>query len=359
MENLKILAVGIDRGFGFTKYFSNENMGKIPSLISKVSKNEAKKIIENNCDDRDVVVVMYENEYFLIGKKVAQIRPQDGKRDLRRSRDNKKEMVLFLTALALGTGNSKNPTAVVATGLPTEDYHKYRKDYKEEVYNDGNPHEITLWNKGKGIKKNIKVKVASIENQPKGTVITLINKALSQGNNWNDIKDKKIAICDIGYNTTDLSVYSGKDMVSSESLNFSTKATHSMIKDIQKLVFDKYKANKNDEDIIKSLETGKIKYRGKEIDISEEIKNVFLRNAKEIVEEVTSSWEEKLDDFDEVNLTGGALENNTLSLILQNVFKEKTGWFVNIVKKPQYANVYGFYLISESIISSRRYNREE
>src|SRR6056297_2235735 len=358
MSDLKILPAGVDRGFGSTKYFSKENMGKISSLISKISKEEAKKIVENNCDDEDVIVVIYEKECFLIGKKVADIRPEDGSRDLRRSRDNKKEMILFLTALALASGDKKDSLVVVTTGLPTNDYDKYREDYKKEIYNDGEPHVIRLFFNGKSLSKSLKVKVVSVENQPKGTVITLMNNDAKNGKSWSEIRSKKIGICDIGFNTTDLSVYSGKDMISNESLNFSTKATHSIIKDVQKIVFDKYKANKNDEDIIKSLETGKIKYRGKEIDVSKEIRDAFLKNAEDIVEKISSNWEGMLDTFDSICLTGGILENKAFSLILQELFKEKTGWTVSIARNPQYANVYGFYLISQSIINSRGYNRK-
>jgi plasmid segregation protein ParM len=359
MTDLKVLAVGVDRGFGFTKYFSKENTGKFDSLISKISEDEAKKIIENNKNDENVIVVMYEGEYFLVGKKVSQIRPEDGKRDLRRSRDNQKEMILFLTGLALSTGKDREAEVIVTTGLPTEDYDKYKKDYKKEILNDKKPHEIAIWNKGKGIKKKIKIEVVSIENQPKGSMINLMNENIKKGKTLQEIQDKKIAICDIGYNTTDLSVYSGKDMVSSQSLNFSIRATHSIIKDVQKIVFEKYNANKSDEDILRALETGKIKYRGREIDVSEEVKNAFLKNGEDIVEKISSSWEEKLDDFDEIYLTGGALENNVFALILQELFKEKTGWMVSVVKNPQQANVYGFYLISQSVVISRNYNKQK
>jgi hypothetical protein len=359
MSDLKTLPAGVDRGFGSTKYFSKENIGKISSLISKISKNEAKKIIENNCDDEDVIVAMYKGEYFLIGKKVADIRPEDGSRDLRRSRDNKKEMILFLTALALASGDKQDSLVVVTTGLPTDDYDKYREDYKKEIYNDGEPHVIRLFFNGKSLNKSLKVKVVSVENQPKGTVITLMNNDAKRGKSWSEIRSKKIGICDIGFNTTDLSVYSGKDMISSsQSLNFSTKATHSIVKDVKKIVFDKYKADKNDEDIIKSLETGKIKYRGREIDVSKEIKDAFLKNAKDIVEKISSNWEGMLDTFDSICLTGGILENKDFALTLQELFKEKTGWTVSIARNPQYANVYGFYLISQSIINSRGYNRK-
>ena len=61
-----------------------------------------------------------------------------------------------------------------------------------------------------------------------------------------------------------------------------------------------------------------------------------------------------IDSFDNIILTGGALENPLFSSILQELFDKKANWFVNIPENPQFANVYGFYLIAESIIQRNK-----
>jgi len=349
------LGIGIDRGYGYTKFYSKKIRGKVPSLIVKISEEEAKEIIKNNSQDKEVIIVKYEEKYSLIGKKVAQIRPKDAKRDLRRTRDNIKEKILFLTATAIATGKDEEIEVIVTTGLPTDDYNKRKQAYKKEIYNNGKAHEIELFIKGRSIKKKIKVVEISVENQPKGTIVNLINKKIREGKIWEDVKNEKVAVCDIGYNTTDLSVYVGKDIVGDESVNFSTKAMNTIIRDAQDSIYRKYGIEKDEEEVIEGLKTGKIKARGREIDISELVKDSFLRKAIEITDEILSNWEGMLDSFDEIYLTGGALENNALAIILQDLFEKKARWKVNVVKNPQIANVYGFFLISESIIQTKGY----
>jgi hypothetical protein len=352
-RNVKEKAFGVDRGFGDTKYFTLDKQGKFPSTITRISKEEAEEIIRNNADDGEVIVAYYKKEYFLIGKKVPLLFPDQGKRNLQRTRqNNQKEKILFLTAVGLGFVEEEISDLVICSGLPTDDL-KHKESYEKEIYNNGEPDYITIYVKGKKHKKNIQVQNVTVQNQPKGTVIRLINERRSQGIGWDVLKDKKVGICDIGYNTTDISIYVGKDLMSTETTNFSTKAMHSIVLDFKEALFKKHNIEKDEEEVINALKTGKVISRGETIDISGLVEDVFLKSADDIVSEILSNWQSKIDSLEEIVITGGVLENSLFSSLLQELFHKKANWLVNISKDPAFSNVHGFYLIAQSMIKAR------
>jgi hypothetical protein len=353
---MSIIAVGIDRGFGVTKYYSDLKKGSFQSLIAPLTKEKAKTIIENNADDEETMVVKYLDKYYLVGKKVARLFINYGERSLERNRKSIPETVLFLTGLALATDKEEEPEVLITTGLPTDDFEKYHKEYEAHIKNDGKAHELVLYKNKKSYNKKIRVREAYAENQPKGTIISTINDKFSRGLEWDEIKDIDFAVCDIGYNTTDLSVYAGKDLVTADSINFSTKAMVHIVNTARTLIYEKYNSDKKEDEILDALKSGTIKVRGKKIDCSEEVKNAFVLNADEIVDEVISKWEGMIDSFDEIIVTGGAVENNFFANVLKDMFKDKSGWIVTIPETPQLANVFGFYLIAQSVLQNKKNN---
>ena len=46
----KTVCVGIDRGFGVTKFYSDMASGQIDSLVAPISAARAKELIANNAD---------------------------------------------------------------------------------------------------------------------------------------------------------------------------------------------------------------------------------------------------------------------------------------------------------------------
>jgi hypothetical protein len=353
---MSTVAIGIDRGFGVTKYFSDINKGSFQSLIAPIDEERAERIIDNNADDEDTLVVKYDGKYYLVGERVAKIYIKYGERSLERNRKSISETVLFLTAMALATGEVEEVDVLVTTGLPTDDLKKFSKEYARHIINDYKAHEIVVYKNKKPLSKKLTVEDALIENQPKGTIITAINDKFANGLKWKDIKDINFAVCDIGYNTTDLSVYAGKDLVTADSINFSTKAMVNIVKSAKDLIFEKYGSDKKEDEILAALKTGVIKVKGKKVDCSEEIKDAFINNAKDIVSEVVSKWESMIDSFDEMILTGGTVENNFFSGVLQDMFKKQSGWVTVVPEHPQFANVFGFYLISQSVLQQKKNN---
>lgn len=344
-----VICTGIDRGFGFTKYFSDMVQGgSFDSLVAPISEERAKELISNNKDDENVVVLKRGEDFYLVGNYVAQVEPAYSERDLRRNRnnDNINETILFLAAMGLATGDVEKANIIVTTGLPTDDYDKAKHTYSKTILNNRQPYIFSIIRNGKEYKKEITVVRANIENQPKGTIISIFEDKLSKGVSWSDIKSCRFAICDIGFNTTDLSIYVGKDIVRGEKINFSTFAMVQIASTCKRLIEDHFTCVKSEDEIIEAMKTGMVKIKGKMVDCSELVHKGFLENAEQLINELSSKWEKYLDTFDEMILTGGAVNNPDFAEILKEQISEKCGWEVTVCPDPQFANARGFYIIS-------------
>lgn len=350
MTNITKIAIGLDRGFGATKYFSDITFGHIDSLVAPITKERARDIITNNIDDKSVYVVKMDEQYYLVGSYVSSVEPAHAKRDLKRTRDGINETVLFVTGMGLASGNVEVAEVVITTGLPTDDHDRYKESYKKKILNDGKPYKFSIFHLGVEYKKVLTVIDTKIENQPKGTIISVINKKMGEGISWSELKSRRFGICDVGFNTTDTSMYVGKDIVTGDKINFSTFAMSQVVATAKKKIEDAFNCNKSEDDILKALITNEVKVKGKDTNCTAQIKEAFNENGKLLVSEITSNWEEMLDTFDELILTGGALKNETFAEILKKFFEEQTGWQVTIAENPQYANAFGFYLIAASIV---------
>lgn len=347
-----IICTGIDRGFGVTKFFSDYCQGSVDSLVAPIPAERAKELIANNKDDDNVIVLKRNNDYFLIGGYVAKVEPQFAERDLRRKRDNTNESILFLAAMGLATENLEEANIIITTGLPTDDYERLKDSYTQSVLNNKQPYVFSILRNGKEIKKNITVVRANVENQPKGTIISVIDDKMNEGMTWSELKSRRFAICDIGFNTTDLSIYVGKDIVRGEKINYSTFAMVQIVSTCKKLIEEHFVCVKNEPEILEAMKTGEIKIKGKMVDCSEIVHQGFLKNAELLITELSSKWENYLDTFDEIILTGGSVSNEDFATILKDQIAEKCGWEVTVCKNPQFANAQGFYIISASLLAS-------
>lgn len=346
----KRIALGIDRGFGGVKYVSDLVEGYIESLIAEISEARAKEILQNNKGDNSIIVIEHLEKHYLVGRYVAEVEPSNAERNLKRDRNDINETILFLVGMGLATQNIKDSEVIITTGLPTEDFESLKADYTKKIMNDNAPYVFTLYKGSEKFEKDIKVLVANIENQPKGTVISIIDKKLSEGMNWNDLKKRRFGINDFGYNTTDSSSYVGKDIVKGDKINFSTSAMSEIVATAKRLINGHYKSNKSEDDILKAIETCKVKIKGEIQNCEPLIKQALEASGKQLVDQISSKWAAVIDTFDEFILTGGCVENKMFAEILKNLYKESTGWDVTIPENPRMANASGFYLISASIM---------
>lgn len=346
----KTICVGVDRGFGYTKYYSDIATGQVDSLVAPISESRAKELAINNADDKRVIILKEENNFYLVGPRVADVEPEYAQRNLARGRDNTNERILFMTAMGLSSAASEYVKAYITTGLPTDEFEKNREEYKSIIKNGDKNYVFSLILGGKEFKKKIEVAAVSVENQPRGTIATIIENKLEEGESWDNIRSRRFAVCDIGYNTTDSSVYVGKDIVGGgERVNFSTTAMSKVIDDAKTVLESKYNCKKSENDILASLSTGTIKVRGKVVEVGEDIKEVFEKNAEKLTEEMSSRWDQFFDVFDEIVLTGGAVANKAFAKVLKAKFSKKFDWDVSVMENPQLANACGFYHIASTM----------
>lgn len=356
----KTICAGIDRGFGVTKYYSDMVIGQIDSLVAPISPSRAKDLIANNVDDKRVVILKEGDKFYLIGSRVADVEPEYGSRNLDRHRNGLNERILFMTALGLCSGSAENVDFYVTTGLPTDEFEKNKKAYEDIIYNDGKNYVFSIIYEGKEYKKKISVKTVTVENQPKGTVITVLNDKLEKGEPWAELKSRKFAVCDVGYNTTDASVYVGKDIIGGgDKVNFSTSAMASIVADARNAIESAYDCKKSETDIMAALSTNKIKVKGKEVDVSEQISYALNSNADRIIEQTASKWDTYFDSFDEIILTGGAVANKAFSSVLRKKFTERFDWEVTVCENPQLANAFGFYAIACTVKNAMEESEED
>lgn len=348
-----IKAIGIDRGFGAVKYYGKGIKGFVDSLVAPINQERAKEIINNNINDENVIVIKYNDQYYLVGSYVSSIEPNYAERDLKRDRNGINEQILFIVGMGLATEKEEEVNVIVTTGLPTDDYDKYHTEYKEKIENKHNPYVFSLFICGEEIKKSIKVLLANIENQPKGTIIANMNEKLKQKETWGNLNKRRVGVGDIGFNTTDLSMYVGKDIIKGDKNNFSTFAMAQILSDIKKDIEDNNKCQRLfEDDVLDAIITGEIKIRGKMVDCKKEVQENFEKKANLLVQEISSKWVNYLDSLDELILTGGVVENKYFLGKLSVLFEEKTGWIVSSPKEPRFANALGFYLISCSLMQS-------
>lgn len=345
--------LGLDRGFGDTKYCSNLAKGSFNSLIAPVSQKRALDILSNNANNDKLLMLKYNNQYYLAGDYVSLLEPNFAERDLSRERNNENESLLFMIGLGLATGSIEYSSLVLTTGLPTSDYEKMNEQYEKQIENGHNPYKFSIFKGNKEYPKDIIIKRANVENQPKGTIINVLNKSLRSAVldnlSWQKLCRKRYGVADIGFNTTDLSIYTGKDLVLGVNNNFSTFALAKILTDIQTAIENNHTCKKSQNDIIEALSTFKVKVKGVEVDCSKEIEEGFRLNINKLAKEIKSKWENYLDSLDEIILTGGILQNELFCSIAKESFKKELGWEVTIPENPQMSNAEGFLLISKSI----------
>lgn len=348
-----IVAVGLDRGFGGTKYFSDLEQGLFDSLIAPISEKRAKEIMSNTKGNKKVLILKKDDSYYLVGSYVSLLEPTYAERDLTRSRNNENEALLFMVGMGLATGPLSNCSLVVTTGLPTADYEKMNLQYEMDIENNHEPYIFSVFKGSREFKKNLIVQKANVENQPKGTIITVMNEKMLKNIDINAITTRRYGIGDIGFNTADFAMYLGKDIIKGVNNNFSTFALAKILTNIQSAIEDDLKCKKNQNDIIDSLVSYKVKVKGVDEDCRKQVEEGFMSNAHLLVKEVKSKWESYLDSLDEIILTGGVVENKFFFTIMQELFKKELGWSVIKPEQAQMANAYGFYLISMSILSQQ------
>ncbi len=289
--------VGIDVGFGFTKAFNGTNSVIFKSIIGDSTDIQFNSSLGADESASNLHVTLDDKTYF-IGNYAEQ---QSNVREF--TLDQGKLLSDFVKILAITAAGvcCENKTSLnVVSGLPVG---FLKRDYKRFADQITGRHEITFHNQGgKDVTKKIHINKIHMIPQPVGSIFNLImddkgrinDKALSM---------QKLGVVDIGFRTTDFSIFDRLQYVERSSTTMDTGISK-CFSVISNKLRQESGANIELYRMFKFIESGMVKIRGREYNIANLKKRVYTHAASAIATDVNRLWEDDWD-IDSIILSGG------------------------------------------------------
>ena len=289
--------VGIDVGFGFTKAYNGSNAIIFKSLIGEATEIQFHSLLGDEAATSNLHVTLDNKSYFIGSYAELQSKLPEFTLDQEQLIENFVK-ILAITGVGL-CSDSQEPLNVV-TGLPVEYLRRDMRRLKEMIQGI---HEITFHEcDGKDKTKQILINKIYVIPQPIGSIFNLIF------DNNGKIRDKslaaqKLGVVDIGFRTTDLSIFNHLQYIERGSATLNTGISKYYGALANKL---RRESNINLElyRIFNFLESGIIKIRGKELNISSLKKKLYSQAATTIASDLNRRWENDWD-IDSIILSGG------------------------------------------------------
>ncbi len=289
--------VGIDVGFGFTKAYNGKNSAIFKSLIGDATDIQFRSLLGDE-DSTESLHITFEDKSYFLGT-YAEL--QSNIREFTLDQDKLLEdFVKILAVAAAGICTDSSAPINVVSGLPVGYLKRDSKKLKEMIQGT---HEITFHNTdGKDVTKRIQIDKIHIIPQPIGSIFNLIF------DDDGKIKDKalatqKLGVVDIGFKTTDFSIF--------DHLQYIERGSSTMDTGISKcfsVIANKLRQESNISielfRMYKFIESGLVKIRGKEYNISNLKKRVYSHSASAIASDLNRLWENDWD-IDSIILSGG------------------------------------------------------
>lgn len=289
--------VGIDVGFGFTKAYNGKDYVIFKSLIGDANEVQFHSFLGGESSTANLHITLDNRSYFLGSYAELQSKIPEFTLDQETLIENFIK-VLAITAAGL-CSTSQGPLHVV-TGLPVEYLRRDSRRLKEITQGQ---HEITYHNiNGKAVTKQVNIDKLLIIPQPIGSIFNLIFD--DHGNiRDNDLASQKLGVVDIGFKTTDLSIFDRLQYIERSSCTMDTgiskcfAAIANKLRQESSINLELYR-------FFKFIESGRIKIRGKEYNINNLKKKVYSKASATIASDLNRLWENDWD-IDSIILTGG------------------------------------------------------
>ncbi len=289
--------VGIDVGFGFTKAFNGRDSVIFKSLIGDATEIQFRSFMGDRSPTANLHITLEDQTYFIGSYAELQSKAPEFTLDQEKLVENYIK-ILAVTAAGL-CGDPQKPMKVV-TGLPVVYLRRDSRRLKDMIRGT---HEIIYHNfNGKDLTRRIQIDKVIIIPQPIGSIFNLIFD--DQGK----VKDKsltgqKLGVVDIGFKTTDLTIFDHLQYIERGSSTMDTGISKCFSVIAGKL---KQESNINLElyRIFKFIDSGKIKIRGKEYNITNLKRKVYNQAATVIAADLNRLWEDDWD-IDSIILSGG------------------------------------------------------
>ncbi len=289
--------VGIDVGFGFTKAYNGKNSVIFKSLIGDATDIQFRALLGDDSSTSNLHITLEDKSYFLGSYAELQSNIREFTLDQEKLLE---DFVKILAIAAAGICTETSAPINVVSGLPVGYLKRDSKKFKEMIRGT---HEITFHNKdGKDVTKRVSIDKIHVIPQPIGSIFNLIfddkGKIKDRG-----LATQKLGVVDIGFKTTDFSIFDHLQYIERGSSTMDTGISKCFSVIANKL---RQESNINIElyRMFQFIESGMIKIRGKEYNISNLKKRVYSHAASAIASDLNRLWENDWD-IDSIILSGG------------------------------------------------------
>jgi len=289
--------VGIDVGFGFTKAYNGKNSVIFKSLIGDATDIQFRSSLGDTGTTSNLHITLNDKTYFL--GSYAELQSNITEFTL----DQEKLIEEFIKILAISAAGicceSTGPINVV-TGLPIGYLKRDTRRLKQIIQGT---HDITYHHpEGKDDTRRITIEKVHVIPQPIGSVFNLIFDDTGKITD-RTMAGSKIGVVDIGFKTTDFSIFDHLQYIERGSSTMDTGISKCFSVIANKL---RQESSINVElyRIFKFVESGMIKIKGKEYNIINLKKRIYTHAASAIATDLARLWENDWD-IDTIVLSGG------------------------------------------------------
>lgn len=289
--------VGIDVGFGYTKAFNGENSVIFKSVLGDATQIQFKSSLGPDRSDSNLHVTLDGKSYFL-GRYAES---QSNVREFTLDQDKLiSDFVKVLAITAIGVCCKNSTSLNVVSGLPVG---FLTRDYKRFADLITGRHEIIFHNDDKkDVTRRIHINQVHMIPQPVGSIFNLLMDDSGKINDQ-DLSQQKIGVVDIGFKTTDFSIFDRLQYIERSSTTLDTGISKCF-----SVIANKLRQESGvDIELYRMfdfMESGTIKIRGKEYNLTNLKKKVYTHAATAIAADVNRLWENDWD-IDSIILSGG------------------------------------------------------
>ncbi len=289
--------LGIDIGFGFTKASNGKESLMFKSILGEASEINFVSDFGNTTFTSNLHVTIEDNSYF-VGDFAEQ---QSAARQF--TLEHEKLLSDFVKILALtvvGRFADKEIPINVVSGLPVGYYRKNNKLFSKILLG----HHKVIYHEPGGNKviKKVFINKVRMMPQPLGSFFNLLMD--DKGGIINmEMTSQKVGVVDIGFRTTDVTIFDSLRYVERGSRTIDTGISHCFSVIANKL-HEKCGVAVELYRLYNAVETGTIKLKGQEYNITNIRDQVYQQTAETIANDLNRLWSSDWD-IDSIILTGG------------------------------------------------------
>jgi len=306
--------LGVDIGFGFTKASNGNEQIMLKSIFGDAVDIQFHSNVGKMSQIDKLHVTLGDHSYF-VGDYAEQ---QSNVRQFTLDQDKLiNDFIRILTLSAAGRFSEADKPLGIVSGLPAGFFKENSKQVAELL--TGKHHIVFHHPDRTESKKTIYIKKIRMMPQPLGSFFNLLMDDSGKIIN-KDLARQKVGIIDIGFRTTDISIFDRLEYIDRGSATMDTGIAKSFniiagkLQEKSGIRIELYR-------LYDAVETGVIKMRGQEYNISKIKDQVFSQSAETIANDVERLWSNDWD-IDAIILTGGggmALSKYLNPLITGNI----------------------------------------